>query len=147
MDDVTVLINRVLERTEWFGEASGAKLNRKKTVLKLYGQWGELERRELPLKEEKGEMKVLEVEFDSEGLGGSNWDNILKNIERKGQFWQLRQLAIEGKILIIKAVLVPMLLFVRVAFVPSQSVLARLDRIVFRFIWGGGHGSESGGSG
>ena len=51
MDDVTVLtvdrgsIDRVLERTEWFGEASGAKLNRKKTVLKLYGQWGEIKAR------------------------------------------------------------------------------------------------------
>ena len=86
------------------------------------------------MKEEEGEIKVLRVEFDSEGLGGSNW--VLKNIERKVQYWQLRQLTIEGKILIIKAVLVPMLLFVGVVFVPSHSVLARLDRIVFHFIWG-----------
>ena len=70
MDDVTVLatdgpsVQKVLERTEWFGKASGSRLNRNKTVLKLYGHWGEAEKRELPLQECTGDMKVLGVDFD-----------------------------------------------------------------------------------
>ena len=144
MDDVTVLMTdgpsvaKAIERTEWFGEASGSKLNRGKTVLKLFGQWGEAEKRELPLKESGGEMKVLGVEFDTDGLGDCNWVKILDKVEKKVQFWRLRQLTMAGKVLIVKSMLLPLLLFVGVVFVPSRAVLSRLDRMVFRFLVGSG---------
>ncbi|KAG5830188.1 hypothetical protein ANANG_G00307420 [Anguilla anguilla] len=91
MDDVTVLcsdrvsVARVLDRTEWFGQASGAKLNREKTVLKVFGNWSEVEKQDLPQKVDVNEMRVLGVKFDAEGLGGGNWEDILKRIQRKGR--------------------------------------------------------------
>ncbi|KAJ8352504.1 hypothetical protein SKAU_G00239800 [Synaphobranchus kaupii] len=85
---------RVLNRTEWFAQASGARLNREKTVLKTFGRWNERERQELPLTLVSGDMRVLGANFDSEGLGGGNWAGILKKVE---QFWRLRQLTVEGK--------------------------------------------------
>ncbi|KAJ8364699.1 hypothetical protein SKAU_G00135300 [Synaphobranchus kaupii] len=38
-----IAIDCTLDRTEWFSQASGARLNRDKCDLKLYGQWTETE--------------------------------------------------------------------------------------------------------
>ncbi|KAJ8398706.1 hypothetical protein AAFF_G00419030 [Aldrovandia affinis] len=83
MDDVTVCctdatsVGRVLDRTEWFGRASGARLNRDKTTLKVYGRWTETDLRDLPLTVTPDNVRILGVNFDSEGLGGGNWEGIL----------------------------------------------------------------------
>ncbi|KAJ8366205.1 hypothetical protein SKAU_G00150360 [Synaphobranchus kaupii] len=42
-------IDCTLDRTEWFSRASGARLNRDKCDLKLYGQWTETEHLGMPL--------------------------------------------------------------------------------------------------
>ncbi|KAJ8355174.1 hypothetical protein AAFF_G00088890 [Aldrovandia affinis] len=74
MDDVTVCctdatsVGRVLDRTEWFGWASGARLNRDKTTLKVYGRWTETDLRDLPLTVTADNVRILGVNFDSEGL-------------------------------------------------------------------------------
>ena len=142
MDDVTVLctdrpsIDRTVNRTEWFGRASGARLNKDKCDLKLYGRWTEMELQGMPVTVKKDQVKILGVFFNSDGRGDGNWEGILKKIRIKLQFWRLRQLTLEGKNLILKATILPLLLFIGVVFVPSRSVLARLDRIIFHFLWG-----------
>ncbi|KAJ8398696.1 hypothetical protein AAFF_G00418930 [Aldrovandia affinis] len=104
MDDVTVCctdvtsVGRVLDRTEWFGRASGDRLNRDKTTMKVYGRWTETDLRDLPLTVTADSVRILGVNFDSEGLGGGNLEGIFKNVERKLQFWRLRKLTFEGKI-------------------------------------------------
>ncbi|XP_035258048.1 uncharacterized protein LOC118219178 [Anguilla anguilla] len=144
MDDVTVLasdavsVARVLDLTEFFGQASGARLNKDKTVLKVYGEWTQRELQSLPIKTDDKDMKVLGVRFDKEGLGGKNWEDVLMKVKKKLQFWSFRYLTYEGKVLILKSVFLPLLLFFGVVFVPSRSVLARLDFLVFRVFWGGG---------
>ncbi|KAJ8362401.1 hypothetical protein AAFF_G00375910 [Aldrovandia affinis] len=76
MDDVTVCctdataVGRVLDRTEWFGRASGARLNRDKTTLMVYGRWTETDLQDLPLTVTADNVRILGVNFDSEGLGG-----------------------------------------------------------------------------
>lgn len=99
-----------------------------------------MERQDFPLKTDGNDMRVLGVKIDAEGLGGGNWDDIFKKVQRKVSFWRLRQLTMEGKVLILKAVILPIVLFVGVVFVPSRAVLWRLDRLIFRFVWGGGWG-------
>ena len=41
-----------------------------------------------------------------------------------------------GKVLILKAVILPLFLYVGALFVPSRSVLSQLDRAIFYFLWG-----------
>ncbi|KAJ8349184.1 hypothetical protein AAFF_G00183420, partial [Aldrovandia affinis] len=72
MDDVTVCctdstsVGRVLDRTEWFGRASGARLNRDKTTLMVYGRWTETDLQDLPLTVTADNVRILGVNFDSE---------------------------------------------------------------------------------
>ncbi|KAJ8361956.1 hypothetical protein AAFF_G00409110 [Aldrovandia affinis] len=65
MDDVTVCctdvtsVGRVLDRTEWFGRVSGARLNRDKTTLMVYGRWTETDLQDLPLTVTADNVRIL----------------------------------------------------------------------------------------
>ncbi|XP_076002768.1 uncharacterized protein LOC142995563 [Genypterus blacodes] len=50
----------------------------------------------MPLAVNTGQMRILGVLFDSEGQGDGNWEGVLKKVERKLQFWRLRQLTLEA---------------------------------------------------
>ena len=142
MDDVTVLctdapsLDRTVDRTVWFGEASGARLNADKCDLKLYGRWTPTELRGMPMTAKTDDIRILGVLFNSDGRGEGNWEGILKKTEQKFNYWRMRGLTLEGKILILKTVILPVWLFPSRVFVPSRVVLSRLDRLVFYFLWG-----------
>ncbi|XP_035258074.1 uncharacterized protein LOC118219190 [Anguilla anguilla] len=51
----------------------------------VYGERSEVDRQDLPLKVDFNEMRVLGVKFNAEGLGGRNWEDIFKKIQRKGR--------------------------------------------------------------
>ena len=141
MDDVNILctdrpsIDRTLDRTDWFGVASGAKLNRDKTEVQFDGPWGPPEMTGLPLTRTADNIRVLGVKFDRLGTGSGNWEGILNKTRQRLTFWGLRDLTFEGKILIIKTVILPLFLLVSAVFMPPRRVLLKLDRMVFYFLW------------
>ncbi len=65
MDDITVLatdvlsIRRALDLTDWYGRASGAKLNRNKSEAQLFGTWGDINTGGLDLVFKDNDFKVL----------------------------------------------------------------------------------------
>lgn len=75
MDDVNILctdllsVNKTLDLTDWFGQASGSKLNRSKTQAQFYGPWTVTELTELPVTVTQTEVKILGTKFDKEGGG------------------------------------------------------------------------------
>lgn len=85
MDDVNVLctdllsVNRTLDLTDWFGRASGSKLNRNKTQAQFYGPWTPDETAGLSLTVTQGQ-KILGVKFDREGVGTLNWANVMGKV-------------------------------------------------------------------
>ena len=142
MDDVNILctdslsINRTLDLTDWFGQASGSKLNRDKTQAQFYGQWTTTELTGLPLTVTQTDQRILGVKFDSEGRGDTNWADVLGKVRQRLGYWGLRGLTMEGKVLIIKAVILPLLLLISSVFIPPRRVLLQLDRAIFYFLWG-----------
>ena len=64
MDDVTLLcsdllsVQRALDVTDWYGRASGAKLNRSKSEAQLFGPWGDI-RTDLDLAFKEKDIKIL----------------------------------------------------------------------------------------
>ena len=142
MDDVNILctdilsINRTLDLTDWFGRASGSKLNRSKTQALFYGPWRVTDTTGLPLTVTKTDQKILGVKFDREGEGKTNWPDIIGKVKKKLGYWGLRQLTMEGKVLIIKAVILPLLLLTSSVFLPNRNVLLALERAIFYFLWG-----------
>ncbi|KAF4079370.1 hypothetical protein AMELA_G00177250, partial [Ameiurus melas] len=141
MDDVTLLatdvlsIRRAMDLTDWYGRASGAKLNRSKSEAQLFGPWGNVDTGGLELAF-KTDLRILGVKFDKEGGGRGNWADLLGKVRQKLGFWGLRQLTLEGKVLIFKAVILPLLLLVCSVFWPPRSFLLDLERAVFYFVWG-----------
>ncbi|KAM3912059.1 uncharacterized protein RB166_020537 [Leptodactylus fuscus] len=64
------------------------------------------------------------------------WDAVITRAERKISFWGLRKLTMEGKILIVKSVIIPMLLYVAMVFPPSILYIKKITKMCFYFIWG-----------
>nr|XP_055049577.1 LINE-1 retrotransposable element ORF2 protein [Misgurnus anguillicaudatus] len=142
MDDVTILatditsLRRAMDLTDWYGRASGAKLNRSKSEALLFGPWGNIDTGQLDVDFKTTDLKILGVKFDKEGGGRGNWTDLLGKVRKRLGFWGLRQLTIEGKILIFKSVILPLILLVCSVFSPPRSFLVELERAVFYFVWG-----------
>lgn len=142
MDDINILctdllsVNRTFDLTDFFGQASGSKLNRDKTQAQFYGPWTATEMTALPVTVTQTDQKILGVKFDREGGGDSNWEDVVRKVRQRIGYWGLRGLTIEGKILIIKAVILPLLLLISSVFMPPRHVLLTLERAIFYFLWG-----------
>ena len=142
MDDVNILctdllsVHRTLDLTDCYGQASGSKLNRGKTQALFYGPWTATEKTGLPLTIKQTDFKILGVKFDREGEGTENWPDMVGKVRQRLGYWGLRGLTIEGKVLIIKAVILPLLLLVSSVFIPPRRVLLEMERALFYFLWG-----------
>lgn len=142
MDDINILctdllsVNRTLDLTDWFGQASGSKLNRSKTQALFYGPWTATETTGLPLTVTQTDQKILGIKFDREGEGKANWPDVVGKVRQRLGYWGLRGLTMEGKVLIIKAVILPLLLLISSVFIPPRRVLLDLERAIFYFLWG-----------
>ena len=142
MDDVNILctdllsVNRALDLTDRYGLASGSKLNRGKTQALFYGPWTATEMTGLPLTVKQTDIKILGVKFNREGEGTENWPDVIGKVRQRLGYWGLRGLTIEGKVLIIKAVILPLLLLISSVFIPPHRVRLELERAVFYFLWG-----------
>ncbi|KAL0150090.1 hypothetical protein M9458_054517 [Cirrhinus mrigala] len=83
MDDVTLLatdvlsIRRAMDLTDWYGRASGAKLNRNKSEAQLFGPWDGVDTGRLDVDFKETNFKILGVKFDKEGGGRDNWTDML----------------------------------------------------------------------
>ena len=99
------------------------------------GQWGDIETN-LDLNFKETGMQILGIKFDEEGGGRGNWTDMIGKVKQRLGFWGLRQMTMEGKILIIKAVVLPLLLLLCSVFSPPRFFLLDLERAVFYFLWG-----------
>lgn len=57
-------------------------------------------------------------------------------MEKKLALWSTRQFTLEGKIFAIKAVLIPIMLYLFMAFPPTKPVLQKCTRLFSTFLWG-----------
>ncbi len=75
MADVTLLamdvlsIRRAMDLTDWYGQASGAKLNRSKSKAQLFGPWERVDIGGLDVNFKEKDFKILGVKFDKDGGG------------------------------------------------------------------------------
>lgn len=139
MDDVTVIckdvasLRRVRLLIDIFCMGSGFKINMDKSECKFFGEWDVGV--QSVWKVCRGSVRVLGVKFESELYGRESWEDVIAKIQRKIQFWSLRTLSMEGKILIIKSVILPILLFLYQVFPAQDRIMRRVVRIVFQFFW------------
>uniref|UniRef100_A0A803JT65 Reverse transcriptase domain-containing protein n=1 Tax=Xenopus tropicalis TaxID=8364 RepID=A0A803JT65_XENTR len=140
MDDITIFcstsysLKRALTQTSFFCGASGFKLNVQKCNCLGFGSWDPSLTPEITIQQEQ--IKILGLVFNTDITGVVNWDSVLAKMEKKILIWNLRNLTMEGKILIIKMVLLPLMLHVGMVFPPSSLYIKKLTRVCFKFLWG-----------
>ncbi len=147
-DDTTLFLkdelslNRALETLDKFALVSGLKLNRTKTELLKLGR-GQLRDQ---AKSRNSGIKYISEGFKSLGIwfsiGGNdssklNFVNCIDRIRTQINIWRQRNLSLKGKITILKALIVPQLVYVcSMLFVPDWFTAA-VNKLFNDFLWDG----------
>ena len=66
-----------------------------------------------------------------------NFDEILKSIKEKLQFWNWRNLTILGRIQIVKTFVIPIFMYRAGLVSVNKDVVKEANKIIFKFIWKG----------
>ncbi|KAM9330996.1 uncharacterized protein PAF06_019337 [Gastrophryne carolinensis] len=140
MDDVTVFcadqrsISALVQTCEDFGRASGAKVNCGKSEALLFGNWHLSS--PVPFSVKPDFVKILGVWFGAEGADLKSWNERLSKMNSKFGLWSLRNLTIEGKTLVLRNEILPVLQYLAQAWPPRVKTRKTITRAVFNFIWG-----------
>ncbi|XP_041429344.1 uncharacterized protein LOC121397172 [Xenopus laevis] len=141
MDDVTIFcadqpsVRALVQTCEDFGKASGAKVNCGKSETLLFGEWN-LTSDAVPFSIKSDFIKILGVWFGGEGAALKCWDERMAKVRQKIGLWSLRDLTIEGKTLVLRNEILPVLQYMAQAWPPLATVCRAITRAVFHFIWG-----------
>ncbi|XP_069801854.1 uncharacterized protein [Dendropsophus ebraccatus] len=142
MDDVTIFcadqrsVTALVQTCEKFGKASGAKVNCGKSEAMLFGEWHLASSAPFPFTIKPDFIKILGVWFGKEGAALKSWEERLAKVNTKIGLWSLRHLTIEGKALVLRNEVLPVLQYTAQAWPPHVTVCRAITRTVFRFIWG-----------
>lgn len=142
MDDLTLLLtdNRSVRNTlllcDNFTAASGTKVNKGKCEI-LYLNWREPVEN-LGVIQKKETIKVLGIQIGKD-MENTNWESKLPKIRGKLLQWQDRDLTMVGKVLVIKADILPSLTFLATTFPVPHMFMVTLRKIIVQFIWNGQH--------
>ena len=142
-DDTTLLLDndacliRSLEIFQSFGKVAGAELNCTKSSVKFFGRWKE--RTEVPggLPLCEGPLKVLGVSFETAHSATANWTKRFVAVQKKLNLWRSRSLTLIGKVLVLKADVLPSLVYLAYIYPLPVSMRRPFMRLVFTFLWGG----------
>ena len=140
MDDVSILcpdpnsVKETLRHCKDFTQASGLALNVDKSTCLTIGSWDTLTKLEVRVTTEP--TKILGILFSEKHAADINWSSIQKKMTAKINMWKTRTLSMEGKVLVTKAILLPVLLYVAMVFPPSLKLIKQLQKEIFRFFWG-----------
>ncbi|KAK1802551.1 hypothetical protein P4O66_004203 [Electrophorus voltai] len=142
-DDTTLFVcsdqslRHALDMVRSFGKASGAALNLGKSVANYFGCWRH--RRDIAggLALSDGPLKILGVHFTSEGAARVNWAERLAHARKKLGLWKSRSLSFLGKVLALKADVLPSLLYLAHVYPMPRSMRRGLTKDVFNLVWGG----------
>lgn len=141
MDDVTVFcadqrsVSALVQTCEEFGQASGAKVNCGKSEAMLF-EWALTPNDPFPFTVQPDFIKILGVWFGKEGAALKSWQDRLAKANQKFGLWSLRKLTIEGKVLVLRNDILPVLQYTAQAWPPHHTVRQAITRAVFHFIWG-----------
>jgi len=140
MDDITIVgtdsrsIAAATKVVDDYCAATGALVNRGKSELYLSQHWKEAMTTSFPVKTDN--IKLLGVTYQNNGKGTLTWANTISQAKQKIAQWSARSLTITGKILVLKAIILPILLYVGRVFPPDRVTSKTIERLMFTFVWG-----------
>ena len=73
-----------------------------------------------------------------------NWKGVMEKMRNKLSSWKARALSFGGRLTLVKSVLGSLTLYFFLLFRALRGVIRELERIRYRFFWGGGGGGDRG---
>lgn len=114
---------------------SGAKLNIGKTTAMWLGQWRDRVDEPLRLTWVK-KMKLWGIVFGSVDVERDNWEPRVSKLEKSLSLQKSRSLSMVGRILALNILGFSKLLFVSRVLEPPNWVCARVNSLIWPFLWG-----------
>lgn len=129
-----------LEIIEEFGTLSGLKLNRHKSVVLPIGGYvrNEIDLNNVRWLKPNDHIKVLGIYFSAEMEASNidlNWKTKLQNMHSTINNWKKRKISLYGKVILCKTFILSKINYMLQSLSLPDSVLAEIDRIMFKFIW------------
>ncbi|KAM4690226.1 LOW QUALITY PROTEIN: uncharacterized protein WCC33_017639 [Rhinophrynus dorsalis] len=140
MDDVTIFcadrqsVRALVQTCETFSRASGAKVNCGKSETMLFGRW-DTTSDPFPFPIKADLIKILGIWFGGEGAALRSWEERMAKVRQLIGLWSLRDLTIEGKILVLRNETLPVLQYTAQTWPPLATVSRAITKAVFHFIW------------
>jgi len=150
-DDITALcknkdgVKKIIELYNKFSVFSGISLNVKKTEVMLLGKGIDNKREKFEI--ENGNEKYTITDQDSVKICGITFsrdetisykENVMNKIdkmEKKLTLWRMRNLTLQGKILIVKTFGLSQLIYSMRAITINKKEIKSIDNIIYKFIW------------
>lgn len=120
-----------------FSCASGAKVNKGKSQVKYVGKWSDRGEAPCDLALCRGPITILGISYGNNDDAATNWETRLTKVTAKLNLWGLRRLTVSGKVLAIKADILPSLLHLALVFPMPALIGLKLHKAMFGFVWGG----------
>lgn len=119
-----------------FSRASGSALNLRKSQIKFFGAWAGRRDNLGGMSVCDGPMKILGAEFAEGDSSQINWTKKIAKVRTKLGLWKQRSLTLTGKVLVLKADILPSLVFLSYIFPLSARLRKGLSKAIFKFLWG-----------
>lgn len=145
-DDTTLFvkseqdIKNALHTIDTFGNFSGLKLNKQKTT----GLWiGNLKFRAPTtlhnISITNDHVKALGIYFGTNKAECHklNWDSKLESCQTLINAWNKRNLTMNGRILVIKSILIPKFTYLLQNLEPTKQILNDINTMFYKFLWKG----------
>lgn len=142
-DDTTLFVSsvqslsRVRALVDMFARGTGSKVNLSKSSVLFCGQWREQVGDCGGFQRCEGGLKVLGVHFYPQGSAQKNWEARLAVVRSRLGLWVRRRLSLTGKVIVVRAILLPLLLHLAYVFPVPPRIKVALTRAIFQFLWGG----------
>ena len=142
-DDTTIITKNVeslkphLQILDRFGNASGLKLNKKKTKAMWMGSMKDSKLKVLDFKTTKEPIKVLGINlsYNTNKCIEENFYAKIKKMKTKLNLWLSRDLTIYGKSLLAKALGISQLVYAASMLTVPESVVKTVQENLFAFLW------------
>jgi hypothetical protein len=150
-DDITALcknkegVKKIIELYNKFSMFSGISLNVKKTEIMLLGKGIDNKREKFEIMNgnetytiiDQDSVKVCGITFsrDESISYKENVINKIDKMEKKLTLWRMRNLTLQGKILIAKTFGLSQLIYSMRAITINKKEIKTIDNVIYKFIW------------
>ena len=134
-NDISVAMNEI----EIFGNFSGLMINRNKTEGLWIGKLKHSKDKEENIKWTNKPIKTLGIYYSHDYIECEklNWEKKIEKMNSLFLSWSKRNLSILGKVLIIKALIIPIFTFIVSSCVIPEKYKKEIESKCFKFIWNG----------